>query len=346
MNAPSPPGPGIRQAVACFQAPIQRKSLIQLLTSFGGFLAICAAMYALAATSYWVALALAPLGAGFLVRIFIIQHDCGHLSFFRSRWANNLVGVTCSLFTQTPYLSWRRQHAGHHGAWNHLDRRQSGADIYSSCLTVEEYNALSAWDRWWYRVTRHPLVANVLLPPLIFTLLYRIPFDMPRTWRQERCVVHMTTLALFAAFGALGMAVGYERLAVVQLPIVVLASIVGVWLFSVQHRGEGILWARAEAWEPTVAALSSSTYLRLPAPLQWITGNIGYHHVHHLNPRVPNYRLQECHDAIAALGNVPSVSLWSSLRALRCTLWDEARQRMVTFREAAHIASPGSKAWL
>jgi omega-6 fatty acid desaturase (delta-12 desaturase) len=328
----------LRREVAEFQAPVLRKSLFQVATSFGGFFATCAAIYAVFDVSYWVALALVPLAAGFLVRIFIIQHDCGHLSFFRSRRANDVIGFTCSLLTLTPYASWRRQHAGHHGVWNDLDRRQSGADIYSSCLTVAEYRALSQRQRWWYRTTRHPLVDNLLLPPLIFILLYRLPFDMPKSWRRERRMVHLTTLGLVAVLGGLGLALGYERVAAVQLPVFVLAAIIGVWLFSVQHRGERTRWSRHEAWDPTSAALQSSTYLRLPAVLQWFTGNIGFHHVHHLNPRVPNYRLQECHERIAALCDVSMCSIWDGLRALGFVLWDEDRDKMVTFREAAREA--------
>ncbi|HSS66151.1 MAG TPA: fatty acid desaturase, partial [Gammaproteobacteria bacterium] len=225
--------PNLRREVAQFQAPILRKSLSQLTTSFGGFFATCATMYAVYDVSFWIALALAPLAAGFLVRVFIIQHDCGHLAYFRSRRANDIVGFACSLLTLAPYASWRRQHAGHHSVWNDLDRRQSGADIYSSCLTVAEYRALSPGKRRWYSATRHPLVANVLLPPLIFTLLYRLPFDMPKSWRPERRLVHLTTLALIVALGGLGLALGYHRVVAVQLPVMVMAAIIGVCLFSV-----------------------------------------------------------------------------------------------------------------
>lgn len=329
-----PNGIGLRREVAAYQIPVLLDSVSQLASSFGGFVGTCAAMHVLAGVSYWLALPLAPLAAGFLVRIFIIQHDCGHHAFFRSRRANDVVGAACSLLTLTPYASWRRQHAGHHGVWNDLDRRQSGADIYSSCLTVAEYAALGRWERRWYRITRHPLVANVLLPPLVFLLLYRLPFDMPRNWRRERMLVHATTLALVALIGGLGLLVGFGQLAAVQLPVTVLAAIAGVWLFSVQHRGDRTVWARHDAWDPTSAALRGSTYLQLPRILQWFTGNIGFHHVHHLNPRVPNYRLQACHERIADRCAVPRLSLLDGLRALRLALWDEDRARMVTFREA------------
>lgn len=328
---------GIRQSMRQFQAPDFGTSLMQAVISFGGFFATWAAMYALSDVSYWISLSLAPLAAGFLVRIFIIQHDCGHLSFFAGRRANNVLGFACSLLTLTPYASWRRQHAGHHGIWNDLDRRQSGADIYSSCLTVAEYRALSPLRRWGYRVSRHPVVANILLPPLIFLGLYRIPFDTPKTWRHERRAVYVTNAALVVMFGGLGLLLGFTEVAIIQLPIIVGASIIGVWLFSVQHRGELAQWARHDDWDPVSASLQGSNYLRLPAVLQWFTGNIGYHHVHHLNPGIPNYRLQDCHEAIPALRDVPTLSFREGLRALWYVLWDDDRGRMVTCREADSI---------
>jgi omega-6 fatty acid desaturase (delta-12 desaturase) len=321
--------------VAGFQAPVRRKSLLQIATSFGGFFAVCAAMYVSVDVSYWMTLALAPLAAGFLVRIFIIQHDCGHASFFRSHRLNEVMGFLCSVLTLAPYASWSRQHAGHHGVWNNLDRRQSGADIYSSCLTVAEYRAMGLWSRGLYRVMRHPVVSNIVLPPLIFAVLYRLPFDMPKSWRHERRAVQFTNLTLIALLGSLGLLLGFGRVAAVQVPVMVLASTIGVWLFSVQHRGSTARWLRREQWSATTASLESSTYLRLPVVLQWFTGNIGFHHIHHLNPGVPNYRLEECHCATSALHDVPLLSLWGGVRALGLVLWDEERGQMVTFRTAA-----------
>ncbi len=330
----------LRRKVARFQTPILHKSLSQIATSFGGFFATCAAMYAVADLSHWAALALAPLAAGFLVRIFIIQHDCGHLAFFRARRANEIVGFACSLLTLTPYASWRRQHADHHSAWNDLDRRQSGVDIYSSCLTVAEYRALTPGGRWRYRALRHPLVANILLPPLVFTLLYRLPFDMPKSWRRERRMVHLTTLGVAATLGGAGLPLGYGSVAAVQAPVVVLATIIGVWLFSVQHRSESTRWARHHAWDRTSASMQGATYLRLPSVLQWFTGNIGFHHVHHLNPRVPNYRLQKCHERVVTHCDIPALSFREGLGALRLVLWDEDRDRMVSVRGSAHSRTP------
>ena len=337
-----PGGPGepgeLRRRVQPYQTPSLPRSLIQAITSLGGFLAVCAAMYVAAGYDYWIALLLAPLAAGFLVRTFIIQHDCGHGSFFRSRRANHVLGALCGVLTLTPYGSWRRQHANHHGVWNDLERRQSGADIYSSCLTVAEYNALGPWRRRLYRLTRHPLVANVLLPPLVFILLYRVPFDTPKSWRRERRGVYATDAALLAAILGLGLLVGFGQVAAVQLSVMVPASIVGVWLFSVQHRFERTHWAPRGQWRFTDAALMGSSYLRLPRILQWFTGNIGFHHIHHLDPRIPNYRLQACHEAHPALRTGPTLTLRSGLVQWRYALWDEVRGRMVPFKSAGRAA--------
>lgn len=313
------------------------RSALQLATSVGLFLIACAAMYGVLPISYPLTLVLAvPTGALF-VRVFIVQHDCGHGAFFASGPANHLVGVLCSLITFTPYANWRRQHAGHHANWNNLDRRLSGADIYSTCLTLAEYWGLTARDRLIYRVTRHPLILHVLLPPLIFLVLYRLPFDTPPGWRRERWSVYWTDLALLALLGALGLLLGFRQVLLVQAPVIMVGSIIGVWLFSVQHRFERALWMRQGQWDFVAAAMKGSSYLRLPRVLQWFTGNIGFHHVHHLAPRVPNYRLQECHEAFPALRAAPSLSLWSALNATRFALWDEEKGKLVKIPDARSL---------
>jgi len=319
-----------------FQAPILARSLGQLSTSFGGFFATCAAMYLCGLVSLWIALPLSILAAGFLVRIFIIQHDCGHGSFFRSRRANDLVGILCSLMTLTPYAFWRRQHARHHGSWNNLDRRAaSGLDIYSSCLTVAEYRAMGCWRRRIVRFTSHPIVANLLLPPLVFIVLYRTPFDAAKNWRRERRAVYLTNVGLALFIGGLGLVLGYGNVLAVQFPTMVLASIIGVWLFSVQHRFEHALWAPDDSWSFSAAALRGSSHLHLPRVLQWFTGNIGFHHVHHVDPRIPNYRLEECHNSHATFQSAPTLTLRTAIRALHYTLWDSDQGRLVTFRSAS-----------
>ena len=329
----------LRAKLAEFQRPDLARSVAQVATSFGGFVGVCAAMYVTLDFSYWLTLVLGLIAAGFLVRIFIIQHDCGHGSFFRSRRANDILGRVCSIATLTPYSAWRKGHAVHHGVWNDLDRRTGGIDFYSSCLTVAEYRALSTRDRLVYRVTRHPLVANLILPPLVFLFLYRTSYGTPKSWRRERLDVHVTNLALLGAAGGFGLALGFGSVAAVQLPVVAFAAIIGVWLFSVQHRFEDTHWASEGQWNFTQAALQGSSFLRLPRLLQWFTGNIGFHHVHHLSPRIPNYRLQDCVRKIDALNDAPSLTLWTGLKAMWFVLWDEEQGRMVTFA-GARLHSP------
>ena len=326
----------ILSGTKAFQAPILARSLGQLATSLGGFFASCTPMYLCLSVSLWITLPLSVLAAGFLVRIFIIQHDCGHGSFFRSRWANELIGSLCSLMTLTPYAFWRRQHARHHGSWNNLDQRAaSGLDIYSSCMTVAEYRALGRWRRCLVRLTNHPIVANLLLPPLVFVVLYRVPLDAAKGWRRERRGVYLTNFALVVLFGGLGLAIGYGRVAAVQLPIMGIASIIGVWLFSIQHRFEHAQWMPNVSWSFSAASLRGTSYLRLPRLLQWFTGNIGFHHVHHVNPRIPNYRLEECHNADAGFHSASALTLRSALRALPYALWGSDLERLVPFRFAA-----------
>jgi omega-6 fatty acid desaturase (delta-12 desaturase) len=333
-QAPSSTDSALRRAAAGFARPTTWRSLVQLLTSFGPFLAGCAAMYMAFPVSPLLAVALGLPTGILLVRIFIIQHDCGHGSFFASPIANTATGRLCSLITFTPYASWSRQHAAHHANWNNLDRQSAGSDIYSACLTVREYLALTPARRFFYRLPRHPLIANILLPPLVFLLLYRVPFDTPRGWVRERRSVWLTDLALAALYGSLVALFGWRAVLTVHLPIMVVASILGVWLFSLQHRFETSRWLEHGNWSFVEAALEGSSYFRLPRALHWLTGNIGFHHVHHLNPRVPNYRLSACHEAIDALHRVRGLSLRGGLGAPRLTLWDEARGRLVRFADA------------
>jgi len=331
--SPTTDSTALRVALAPYQRAIRSRSLMQILTAFVPFLAICTAMYFTLDVSYWLTLALALPAAGLVVRIFIIQHDCGHGSFFRSKRANDAIGLLSSLVTLTPYDNWRRQHAGHHANWNNLDRRESGADIYSSCLTTEEYNALTRRQRFVYRAVRHPGIAHFLIPPLVFLVLYRLPFDTPAAWRKERWSVYLTNLAIVGIVVGMGFAIGFGSVAMVQLPITITAAIIGVWLFSVQHKFERVLWYRKAEWNMTEVSLRGTSLLRLPKILQWFTGNIGFHHVHHLNPRIPNYRLQACHSATPALQHTPELSLGQALRASGYALWDEARGCMVRFKD-------------
>ena len=326
---------GLRAVALRFQEPLPAVALRQVGTTLVPLIALLGTMYGGMALGWWPILALGLPAAALTVRTFIIQHDCGHGSFVRSRRTNDLLGRVCSLFTLTPYAHWRRQHGRHHGTWNDLDRRQGrGLDIYSSCLTVAEYLALGRWRRRLYRVLKHPAVSLLLLPPLIFLFLYRFPFDAPRDWRAERRGVYLTDLILAIVYGGLALALGVWPVTAVLLTVMIPASIMGVWLFSVQHHFENTHWARHAEWTALDAALRGSSFLRLPCVLQWITGSIGFHHVHHLAPRIPNYRLEACHRAHPDFAHVPALTLSDGLRAARYALWDEERATMVSFADA------------
>jgi len=328
------PDPGdLRSAVKPYEKPILSASIFQLVSSVGLFVGASALMYWSLQLSYLVTLLLAiPTGA-FLVRVFIIQHDCGHGSFFVSRRANDVVGSLCSVLTLTPYTNWRRQHAGHHATWNNLDKRYSGSDIYYVCLTVAEYRALTLRQRFFHRFIRHPLISHIVLPPLVFLFLYRVPFDTPKNWARERRAVYVHDAAIAAAVCTLGIMVGFVPLLMVQVPVILVTSIIGVWLFAIQHRFDDSRWARQQQWSFTSAALDGSSYLKLPRILQWCTGNIGFHHVHHLAPRIPNYRLESCYRDIAALRGASRLSLRSAFMCIRLALWDEERQCLVRFKD-------------
>jgi omega-6 fatty acid desaturase (delta-12 desaturase) len=328
----------LREVLTRFQDPLPRAATWQIVTTIPPLIALLVAMHVGLAFGYWPLLALGIPAAALTVRTFIIQHDCGHRSFFRARGANALLGRFCSLLTLTPFAQWRRHHARHHGAWNDLDRRNAhGRDIYSSCLTIAEYKALGTWRRRLHRTAKHPVISLLVLPPIIFLVLYRFPFAAPPTWRAERRSVHLTNVSLVALHGALAAMLGIGSVAAVLLAVMVPASIVGVWLFSLQHHFDGTHWARHVQWDPIDAALRGSSFLRLPRPLQWVTGNIGFHHVHHASPRVPNYRLEACHAAHPGFTVASVLTLADGLRASRHALWDEGCGRMVTFSEATAL---------
>jgi len=323
----------LRGAIAPFEQASASSATVQLVTSVGLYVALCALMYFSLSISYLLTLALAIPAAAALVRTFIVQHDCGHGSFLRSPRANDVIGALCGVLTLAPYANWKRQHAQHHANWNNLDRRDSGADIYSTCITVAEYRALSPLQRVLYRLPRNVLLANFIIPPLVFLLFYRFPFDAPKTWTTERRSVWLTNAALTVMLLVFGFWLGFGSVAMVQLPIFFVTTVVGFWLFSVQHRFENGAWLRQSAWSFDEAALNGSSHLALPRVLQWATGNIGYHHIHHLSPRVPNYRLAACHQSSEFLRPAVSLSLRRALAAGNLTLWDEDLGKLVRFSD-------------
>jgi omega-6 fatty acid desaturase (delta-12 desaturase) len=307
--------------------------MFDLATSVVAYLALTAAMFLALRVSYLLVLVLAIPTAGFLVRTFIVFHDCAHGSFLRSKRANAMLGGALGVLLFTPFAWWRHKHAVHHATTGDLDRRGVG-DIQT--LTIEEYRARSWWGRAGYRLFRNPFVMFGLGP--LWVVLIGPRLATPRMHPRLRRSVLGTDLALAAVIGGLCWLVGWQDVVLVLVPPLLITGAAGIWLFYVQHQFEDAYWQRNDEWSFDDAALQGSSYLRLPRVLQFFTGNIGLHHVHHLSARIPNYNLQAAHDA-GGLGPVPTLSLLDGLRAVRLKLWDPDQRRLVTFREAGRKAS-------
>jgi len=282
---------------------------------------------------WWAALASVP-ASFFLVRLFMIQHDCGHGSFFRSKAVNDWVGRVLGVVTLTPYDYWRRSHAIHHGTSGNLDRRDIGA---IEMLTVEEYRALPRKKRLLYRLYRHPIVMFGIGPAFVFLLQQRLPVGLMKAgWRPWASVMG-TNLALLVAVGVLIWLTGILPLLVIIIPTAVGAATIGVWLFYVQHQYEGVAWSRGETWKAEDAAMRGSSHYDLPQPFRWLTGSIGVHHVHHAQSRVPFYRLDQILKDYPELKTLGRITVWQSFRFAQLALWDEKGGRLVTFKEARAV---------
>ena len=307
-----------------------RRSILQLVTTGAAFLALLVGMAFASRGHYWLTLLLAIPTAGLLVRLFIIQHDCGHGSFFASRSANDFVGRALSLLTLTPYGSWKLGHAIHHASTGNLDRRGRG-DV--DTMTVAEYQESAPLKRLGYRLYRNPFVMVLIGAPLMFIVLNRLPTGSSWGERKRRDSILALDLSLLMAFGVPCIVFGIFPVLMTYLPVIVIASWIGNWLFYVQHQFETAHWERSDDWDFHVAAMAGSSYFKLPAILQWFSGNVGLHHVHHLCSRVPNYRLQACLDSAPELDRVTKViTLRESLGCWRVALWDERRNVLVGFR--------------
>jgi len=324
-----PGGAFWREALAPYAQPHLGRSLLDLVTSVVPYLGLSVLMYLSLGYSYLLALLIAIPAAGFLVRTFILFHDCSHGSFLPSKRANMWLGVALGLFVYSPFLRWRHDHAIHHATSGDLDRR-GGGDVRT--LTVSEYAELSWRGRLAYRLFRNPLIMFGVGP--IVALLVG-PRLVPRSARPRlRRSVIGTNVALAVLVGALCWLMGWRDYLLVQAPTVLLAGSAGIWLFYVQHQFEDAYWESADGWSYADAALRGSSYLKLPKVLQFFSGNIGLHHVHHLSARIPNYNLQRAHDENPIFHQVPTLSMWDGLRAVRFKLWDEDSGRLVSFAEA------------
>ena len=301
------------------------KSVWQVINTLVPYFVLWAVMVWSLQVSYWLTLALSIPTAGFLMRTFILFHDCGHGSFFKSRRANDALGVILGVLTFTPYYHWRHEHAIHHATSGNLDRRGMG-DVPT--MTLQEYVAAPGWKRAGYRVLRYPLFLFSIGALSMFLLVHR--FWAPGAGRRERLSVIYTNLALLALFVIMGAWIGFKEIVLVYLPIAVMSSATGVWMFYVQHQFEGVYWEHKSQWSFTRAGVQGSSFYKLPAILQWFTGSIGFHHIHHLSPRIPNYSLEKCHQENPAL-QIEPLTILGSLKSLRLRLWDETTGQLVGF---------------
>lgn len=317
--------PNWRQIVAKYQTPDMRRSLWQLVSSLVAYFGLLSLMYFSLDVSYWLTLLLAIPTAGFMVRLFIIFHDCGHQSFFASRKLNDLVGAITGVITFTPYYRWRHAHAIHHATAGDLDRREVG-DVWT--LTVKEYLEAPKGKRIAYRIYRNPLIIFTLGAWLSFLLGQRIPIK--ERSRREMLSILYTDLALLVVFVVAGLTIGLGDFLLVLTPVMLLGTSVGIWLFYVQHQFEGVYWERHQNWSYVDAALKGSSFYKLPKVLQWFSGNIGFHHIHHLGPKIPNYKLERAYKE-NDLFHIKPITLRSSMKSLRFRLWDEENRRLVGF---------------
>ena len=330
-----------KDLVSKYQKSHARKSIWQLCNSFIPFVLIWLLMLFALDYSYWITLLLSFPAAGFTVRLFIIQHDCGHGSFFSSMRTNDLCGLFCSIFTLTPYYYWRKKHAIHHASAGNLEQRGIG-DIYT--MTVNEYMQLSRWGKLKYRLYRNPLILFIFSPAILFLIVYRFPSPRLKTLRNYRSSVYITDIAIALLTGVLIWLVGLKAFLLIQLPITIVTSSTGAWLFFVQHQFEDTYWADKEDWNYAYAALAGSSYYKLPGILQWFTGNIGFHHIHHLSPRIPNYMLEKCHKENPDFQKAAKVLTFrTSFKSILLSLWDEKQKKLVSFRQMKQLYSKMDK---
>jgi omega-6 fatty acid desaturase (delta-12 desaturase) len=338
------PRPAWLQAVARYRRPHHGRSTWQIVNTLGPYLLLWVLMVWMTHVSLWITLALVPIAAGFLIRSFIIAHDCGHGAFFRSRLANTITGTLTALLAFTPYDQWRHEHAVHHASGGDLDRRGVG-DIWT--MTVAEYARAPRRRRFRYRLHRSPWVMLTVGPLLQFMVLQRFP--RRKMSRREHWSIWQTNGLIVLVATALCLTIGWKAYLLIQVPVMFLAGAAGVWLFYVQHQFEGVHWARHDEWDFSRGAVEGSSFYKLPRALQWITGSIGYHHIHHLSPKIPNYYLEKCYRENAIFRDVRHITLRSSLKSLTFRLWDEEAQKLVGFAGVAAYRTryglvPGARA--
>jgi omega-6 fatty acid desaturase (delta-12 desaturase) len=316
------------EIISRYNIPDPVRSWWQIINSVGSYIILWAVMVKTIGISYWLTLFLSVIAAGLLVRTFIIFHDCGHGSFFKSKKLNAVVGITTGLMVFTPYHKWHHDHKIHHQTVGNLDKRGTG-DVKT--LTVDEYSKLTRWQKLGYRLYRNPFFLFGIAPILLFTVLQR--FTRRDMSVREKLYVHLTNLALIAAVFLLILAIGWKTYLMIQLPVLYIATVHGVWLFYVQHQYRHVKWTETEGWDYKTIALNGSSLFKLPALLNWFTGSIGYHHIHHLSPLIPNYNLKRCHNENSLFHDVKPITFFSAFESLHLRLWDEKKQMLIRFSE-------------
>ena len=316
-----------------YQKPDTKKAVIQMLNSILPFLAIWIVMYFSLDWSYWLTLALGIVNAFFMVRIFIIQHDCGHQSFLKSRKWNNVIGFICSFFSSMPYKYWAKSHDFHHAHCGQLEEEiRDIGDIHF--LTVEEYKGLSNLKKFFYRLYRNPFVMFLLGPLYYLLVVQRLPLVKLKGWNKIYRNQLINNLAIGFAYFGIAYLLGWKNFLLVHLPIFVSFATIAVWFFYVQHQHDHAYRQWKENWEYLLAAVKGSTFYKLPKVMQWFTGNIGFHHIHHLSSKIPNYNLEKCATENPILQKFATkVTFIESLSYMFNSLWDEQQQKMISFRE-------------
>lgn len=330
--AQSPNLSTLKKNMAPYEKIDTKSSVRQLINTLVPLVLLWYAAYLSLSVSYWLTLPITIIASGFVVRTFIIFHDCCHQSFFKSRLANEILGTITGVITLCPYQQWKHSHSIHHATSSNLDKRGTG-DMW--VLTVEEYAEASFWRRLAYRIYRNPIIMFGVGPIAIFLFSYR--FNHKGAKRKERINTHVTNIAIVALYALLCWAIGWQAFVMIQAPIFFVSGMLGIWLFYVQHQFEESYFEHDEEWSYINAAVEGSSYYKLPTLLQWITGNIGFHHVHHLSPKVPNYNLEKAHNATPPLQKATTITISTSLQSLRFRLWDERTKNFVSFKDVKKL---------
>ncbi|OIJ21338.1 fatty acid desaturase [Anaerobacillus alkalidiazotrophicus] len=322
----------LKKDVAPYEKIDIRSSIIQIVNTIGPLFILWYVAYLSLSISYFLTMPILIVAAGFMVRTFILFHDCCHQSFFKSRTANDIVGTLTGVLTLVPYQQWKYTHTVHHATSGNLDKRGTG-DMW--VLTVDEYMASPLWRKIAYRVYRNPFIMLCIGPIAVFLIEYR--FNRKGAKRKERLNLYLTNILIVALYVFLVWLIGWKAFVMIQGPIFFLAGLLGIWLFYVQHQFEQSYFENDDEWSFVQAAVEGSSYYKLPKLLQWITGNIGFHHVHHLSPRVPNYNLEKAHNAAVPLQKATTITLKTSLKSLSYRLWDEESKNFVSFKDVKHF---------